>query len=343
MYHRFFKTLLYFVLFIPFYSITAEEKTYIDEYHASISNTVLEWSKKIDDGICDTFGDGNVTCDINTQQTSASLDAFFQTDKYLSETQNTYVRFRIGEYLQSKESNDFKVRLSVQLPLSRTKKNFQIFMEDVEAKDVDNAVNNSLNKENTSANFGINYSAPDIDKFQSKYYLGFSGIYPYLGARYNLFMNTEEWDVDILQKFQYASNNVFEEETNVYFDNYYDEKSFFRIQLHRRTITEKSGMDYGLILQYFNNPSRNKGLQSTIAFLGNTKYYPEDIEEYNSSNRDSYAGINNYYASLSWRENIWRKWFYYEVRPAVNFHKKHDYKANYSVLIMFDFYFGRYN
>ena len=328
---------------MPLYSIGSENTTIIDEYHASISSKVLEWSKNIDDGICNTFNDDNETCEINNQSEPASLDAFFQTDKYLNETTNTYVRLRFSEEFQSKESNDFKVRLAVQLPLSRTKKNFKLFMKDIKADDVKDVIDNPITKENNSADFGINYFAPDLHKIKSRYYLGFSGITPYLGARYNVLAETDEWLIDTVQKFQYYTDNVFEEETNIYFDNYYDQNSFFRIQLHRRTITDEKGMDYGLILQYFNNPSQNKGLQGTIAFLGNTKYYPEDLEEYEISNIDSFGGINNYYASVSWRENIWRKWFYYEVRPAVNFHRKHDYKANYSLLVMFDFYFGKYN
>ena len=127
MHNRFIKSLFSIFLFIPLSSISAEETTYIDEYHATFSNKVLEWSKQIDDGICDTLGDSNTSCEVNTENEFTSLDAFFQTQKYLNETQNTYIRFRIGEYVQSKESNDFKVRLSVQLPLSRTKKSFNIF------------------------------------------------------------------------------------------------------------------------------------------------------------------------------------------------------------------------
>jgi hypothetical protein len=52
-------------------------------------------------------------------------------------------------------------------------------------------------------------------------------------------------------------------------------------------------------------------------------------------------GIHDYVTSFSWRANIWRKWFYYEVRPSVSFHKQYDYEPNYQVRLFFDFYFGK--
>jgi len=326
-------------LCVPLLSYSSDNMMKIDHFHSIISKHILKWSKNIDDMIYDTFGDSNKTCEtfkLEENNKEESLDAFFQTNKYLNDTEDTYVRLRIGEYIQSKESNDFKLRLSAQFPLSRTKNSFKLFMRDIEAKDVKNAVQNTLEEENYNADLGINYDAPKIHKLRSKYSIGFSGLHPFIGARYSLLLKTKTWDIDTVETLRYASNNIFEEETNIYFDNYYDDSAFFRVQLHRKTETDIAGMDYGFIFQYYYNPSKTTGLKSTIAFLGNTQYkYSEDTA--------SYAGINNYFASVSWRENIGRKWFYYELRPTINFHRKHDYKANYSLLLMFDFYFGKYH
>jgi len=318
----------------------------IDEVHENISNKVLEWSKIIDDTLCDYLDDNNATDTLQAQTCNTepeSIDAFFQTNKYLEETENTYVRVRIGEYFQSRESHDFKLKFSVQLPLSRTKKSFKLFMEDVEINDVKNALSNDLNEDSSSANLGIHYFAPVINGLQSRYSLGFSGIHPYVRARYNALVETKNWQIDTVQLFEYATDNNFEEETNIYFDSYYNDLSFFRMQLHRKTETDIDGMNYGFIFQYYNTINKKIGLRSTMAFLGNTKYQYSKDDSINEPNDNTFGGINNYIASISWRENIWRKWFYYEIRPTVNFHRKHDYKANYSVLFMLDFYFGTCN
>ena len=318
----------------------------IDEVHADLSNKVLEWSKIIDDTLYDYIDDTNGSNKLQYQTCSTepeSIDAFFQTNKYLEETENTYVRVRIGEYFQSRESHDFKLKLSVQLPLSRSKKSFKLFMEDVEIDDVKDALSNDLDEDSSSANLGIHYFAPVMNGLQSRYSLGFSGINPYVRARYNALVETKDWQIDTVQSFQYATDNTFEEKTNIYFDKYYSDLSFFRMQLHRKTETDINGMDYGFIFQYYNTINKNIGLRSTLAFLGNTKYQYSTDDSIELPQNNTFGGINNYIASISWRENIWRKWFYYEVRPTVNFHREHDYKANYAVLFMFDFYFGTCN
>lgn len=333
------KFILSLLVTLPLLSYSFDNMTTIDYFHSTISKYVSKWSTNIDDMLCDTFGDSNTTCEnlnLTEGTKKESLDAFFQTNKYLDETEDTYIRLRIGEYVQSKESNEFKLKLSAQLPLNRTKKSFKLFIKDVEARDVKNAIQNTLEEENYSASIGINYDAPQFHKLKSKYSIGFTGLHPYISGRYSFLLKTETWDIDTVETVRYASNNIFEEETNIYLDNYYDDSAFFRVQLHRKTETDVEGMDYGFIFQYYYNPTKKTGLKSTIAFLGNTKYkYPKDS--------NSYGGINNYFASLSWRENIGRKWFYYELRPTINFHKKHDYKVNYSLLLMFDFYFGKYH
>ena len=315
----------------------------IDEVHADLSNKILEWSKIIDDTLYGYIDDTNGTNALQYQTCSTepeSIDAFFQTNKYLEETENTYVRVRIGEYFKSRESHDFKLKFSVQLPLSRSKKSFKLFMEDIEIDDVKNGFSKDVTEDSSSANLGIHYFAPAISGLQSRYSLGFSGINPYIRARYNVPVKTESWQIDTVQSFKYATDNTFEEKTNIYFDKYYSDLSFFRMQLHRKTETDINGMDYGFIFQYYNAINQNIGLRSTLAFLGNTKYqYFEDNTVLPVDN-NTFGGINNYFASISWRENVWRKWFYYEIRPTINFHREHDYKANYSVLFMFDFYFG---
>jgi hypothetical protein len=87
---------------------------------------------------------------------------------------------------------------------------------------------------------------------------------------------------------------------------------------------------------------KDKGYSVSQSFEGNTEY--PDISQNNPDPKQAktYSGINNYTTSFRWRESIWRKWFFYEIGPSVNFHKKFDYKPNYSLNFMIDFYFGNY-
>ncbi len=94
-------------------------------------------------------------------------------------------------------------------------------------------------------------------------------------------------------------------------------------------------MDYALSFQYYYSPQKNTGLGISQSFLGNTEY-----QYVTEQKMQTYGGINNYVTSLSWRENIWKDWFYYQISPGVSFHKQYDYNPNYILIFLVDIYFG---
>ncbi len=330
---------------------TQQESNYIDETHTILSKKVLEWSDTIDttlsswvknDEINTTIVGSNVS-DNTLENKVKTVDSFFQNNKYLNETEETYIRVRVGSNFQSKRSNDFDLRFKVQLPLSKSKKSFKIFVDDITLDNAKNILRDDSEDDRSAPDIGVHYFSPKTYGIESKYSLGLSGIYPFVKARYNLSFKINEWLIDPVQVFKYSTDDEFEEETNIYFDKQFKESSLFRIQLHRKTQTEIDGMDYGLSLQYYWSPKKDTGLRLSQTFWGNTKYQYIVDKNVEPPQTKNYSGINNYFTSFSWRENIWRKWFYYEVRPGVNFEKQYDYEPNYTIRLFLDFYFGQYH
>jgi len=271
-----------------------------------------------------------------------AVDQFFQNEKYLNETENTYIRVRVQSYLQTKDSNDFKLKLRAQVPFSRSRKNLKIFVDDLTVENVNDVLQDAPNDDQLTPDIGIHYYAP-IRKIQSRYSLGLSGIDPFVKARYNMPIRVNEWLVDTVQLFEYSTDDKFEEETNFYIDRSWSQKSLFRILLHRSTHEERDGMDYYLSTQYFRATKKDAGYGIAQSFYGNTKYEYTVDKSVELLETETFGGINSYVTTLSWRENIWRKWFYYEIRPSVSFERQYDYKPNYRALIFLDFYFGKHH
>lgn len=327
-----------------------EESNFIDDVHESISQTVLEWSEEIDITVSNWLDDNESNTsgtvekasqlpDETLEERSNYVDSFFQTNKYLDETDNTYIRFRTQGYFQSKESADYGVRLSAQLPFKRSRRNLKIFIEDVTTENA----RNIFQDEDESPSLGVNYYIPETYGINSKYSLGFSGIDPYIRARYNMLFTPDDWLIDLVQIFQYSTDNKFEEETNIYFDRDLKDNGLFRVQLHRSTHEEIEGIDYAMSLEYYCCSKKNTGLRFAQSFIGNTDY-PYSVDNGAEPPQiKTYGGINNYITSVSWRRNVWRKWFYFEVTPAVSFQKQYDWEPNYAVRLFFDFYFGKFD
>ena len=279
---------------------------------------------------------------INTVEEKVhSVDQFFQNEKYLNETENTYIRVRVENYFQSKESNDFGMSLRAQIPFSKSKKRFKIFVDDLTLDNADEILKEpSVN--NDTPDIGIHYFA-SRHKILSRYSIGLSGIDPFVQARFNMPINIDEWLIDPVQLFKYSTDDKFEEETNIYFDRKVGEKSLFRLQLHRSTQEEINGMNYALSAQYYRSTKKNTGFGFVQSFFGNTEYEYTTEKGVPNPKIKKYGGIHDYVTSFTWRANIWRKWFYYEVRPSVSFHKQYDYEPNYTLRVFFDFYFGKFN
>jgi hypothetical protein len=273
-----------------------------------------------------------------------SVDQFFQNEKYLNETKNTYIRVRGESYLQSKESNDFDLTIRAQMPFSKTKKRFRIFVDDLTLDNADEILRDTSKEEDddVTPDIGIHYFA-SRHEILSRYSIGLSGIDPFVKARYNMPINVEEWLIDPVQLFRYSTDDKLEEETNIYFDRKVGEKSLLRIQLHRSTQEENDGMNYALSAQYYRSTKKGTGFGFGQTFFGNTEYEYTTEKGVPNPKTKKYGGIHDYVTSFTWRANIWRKWFYYEVRPSVSFHKQYDYEPNYRVRFFLDFYFGQHH
>lgn len=334
-----YKVSLFIVSFFLFSSsiLKAEHNTTVDRAYKTVSTGVIDLSEYLDTSISqwlNSDSEKNVECvpgPIKVTE-NQNIDAFFQDNKYINETEDTYIRLRIKNYLYSREDNKIKLKLNAQIPFNRCKKEFQLFLQDVQGTNSEVRSTDASN-----GGVGIRYFREGIYDIKSNFSLGIRNSSPYVRARFRRPFTFDTWTIEPVQSFKYSSKYHLESETNIYFDKNIDHNRLFRIQLNRESGDHIEGIDYGVSFEYFSTFRKNSGFGLRQSFFGNTHY--NDFYEFDKD----YTGINNFVTSVTWRENIWRKWFYYEVRPTVNFHKDHDYSPSYSLRLILDFYFGKYN
>jgi len=317
----------------------AEHNTTIDYTYNKISQKVLDWSEYLDVHISHWLDDNasNPKClaqDINGFKNSNktyNVDSFFQNNRYLNDTEDIYVRLRLNSYLYSRKSNKMNIKLNAQLPFNRCRQQWKLFLQNPTNGQRENKLTDT-----SSGGVGIRYYRQESYGINSSYSLGFSAGSPYVRARYKLPIRLYSWKIEPIQIFKYSKKYYFEEETNIYFDKSLDD-DLFRIILHRKSASTLTGTDYGISFQYYLYLGKNAGFEFSQSFFGNTHY-----SHYYAFDKN-YNNINNYVSSISWRENIWRKWLYFEIRPTINFHKDFNYKPSYTLRFLFDIYFGKYN
>lgn len=327
---------------------TSEEKSYIDEFHERASQKVKHWSGQADDQLLNMadYLDNNEV-NLSEPQTSVTednknaVDSFFINDKYLDETDQSYVSIRPDARFNSKEDEEFNLKVSAHLALSKSQKRFKLFINELDPDNANNIATDNSEKEKTAPEIGLNYFAPEKYGIESKYSVGIRGIYPFVRARYSIDFRPGKWLIEPIQTFKYSHKDYFEEETQVFFDTKITDLSLFRIYLSRGTRSSVPGMSYDGSISMFWTPIKETGLSLSQGFNGSTKYQHTQDPNAIPIIYEDYNGIYNYATSLSLRQNFYRKWLFYEVQPGVNFHKLYDYEANYSIRIFFDIFFGK--
>ncbi len=320
-----------------------EKESYIDKKHNFASKQVVHLSENIDTKLnrfLQSFDDNSSSLEDKHQnseiwQHEQSIDTFYQNKKFSDETDETYISVRLGSYFQSKEPSQYNARVNAQIPLVRSQKKINLFIKNVNQETMNSLTQKENQNTQSSSIIGINYFVPLVSYIKSKYSIATQGLNPLAEASYYLELHAGKWNIEPVQSFKYSRNDKFEEESNIYFDNPIAELSLFRIALHRKTKENIKGMDYALSFQYYYSPQKNTGLGISQSFLGNTDY-----QYVTEQKMQTYGGINNYVTSLSWRENIWKDWFYYQISPGVSFHKQYDYNPNYILIFLVDIYFG---
>ena len=300
-------------------------------------------------GICSTDAVKNTgtNADTNNQSlfkqpsleeilTSTVADEFFLTRKLLEERDKSHVRVSYLQSFNSLEDGNSKLYIRARLKLNRSKKHLRLYIEDFKDNTANNIGQPSADK---STSIGLELLSKEKLGIKSKYKLGFRGFDPYLRARYSYKIGFGRWNLEPVQTFTYSLRDEFSEITELYLDTRTSENTLLRFVADRGTKSRVKGMHYDGFVQWFYTPRKHRGLNFNLGFNGSTKYQnilvsstPSVIK---SENR-----VFNYMFSARWRENILKKWLFYEIGPGVNYHEAHGYRPNYNIYFKLDLFFG---
>lgn len=336
------------ILFIIFFatSLYAQSKksdnnstSILDTLHSISSDSVETISKYLDNSLSSVFADTNETLQQSSRLKKEIdlIDFLHKNEKYIDDTRDSFVRLRFNSLFQSIGEYDYKASLRAYIALEKTRQKLNFFIETVQDDTLkQQQFQDSYIEDNGRTKIGLNYFLPSYYSIESKYSIGIRGLEPYVQARFKTEFVLETWIIEPNQYFRYRIyDDIFEEKTYLYLDTKLDTKRFFRIYISRGTQSDQKGMDYSASLIYTYTPLEKTSIGLSQSFTGNTEYtYLKD------SKLIHYNTINSYKTQLNWRQNIWKKWFYYEIIPTVSFDRINNFKTNYQISFLTDFYFG---
>jgi hypothetical protein len=291
--------------------------TFIDDTHKNISDKIVDYSN-----IADNFLYNILYTDDNP------FDVFYKTNTFIDATSKSFVSFKFSYNFQSLYTENFSFYANARIPLSRTQKRFNLFIEGVDEDNIKTLIDPT--QESTPPDIGLNYFVPKFFYITSKYSIGMNGIKVFARARYHMEFKTNYITIQPVQKFELSTTDQFRESSLLYFDSNKLEDALLRLVLYRRTGSTLTGMDYGTVLSYFKKINDKTAINISQSLSGNSKYPIPN------------KGIYNYTTSFNFRRNFLKKWLFYELVPSVNYHVENDYHPNYSFRTSLEFYFGNF-
>lgn len=321
----------------------------LDYLQENISHKLYVFSSNLDYALAAWIAEDNVT---TTKRLNASIDKekaaysffsvvdwyddFFKDESYLSTTNNSYVRLRVG-FEQNNElgfSGLNNIRMSLRLP--KTEKALYFFVGDDADED-----KKTLNNEEDATSVGLKYFIKGYEVLNANVFGGFRGVQnPFIKLRMVYPVVYDRLLFRPIQYFEYSAEDEFKEETLLYIDHLLaSKKDLIRLLLSRSTQTHVEGMNYfaqfsylntikhGVGIQLYTNLSGRTGLDSTTP--ANTKY-----------NVTPTIGVYDYSSGIIWKQQFIKKYLFYQIQPVVQFAQEYNYNANYIFRANIELYFG---
>ena len=116
-------------------------------------------------------------------------------------------------------------------------------------------------------------------------------------------------------------------------------KDLVRLSLRRHTETYLDGTHYSSQLSYLNTLKHGVGYQLYTNLSGRTQ--AQTTKPANTKyNIIPTAGVYNYSTGIVWKQQFFKKYLFYELKPLVEFPRQYDYNANYIFRANLERYFG---
>lgn len=283
----------------------------IDETHAKISESIL--------ATVDWF------------------DSFFADERAVSECQQSHLKLSFSTFFMEKEKVRYDIRpnFRLELPVLKTRVNF-LLAADEEEKEFQPAPLQGVRQEflNTSREsftaslryFFLSTMERSLSVRVGTRFKGFMPT-PFIEPRYRQTHASPPWVLRLNQRVIGLTNISVESRTTVDLDRTINEKILFRNTFDGSWFSENNGYFYSLQFTTFHRLSNRRVLeyQWNNFFKTSPDHNLEEIR-----------------LRVLFRQQLWRKWLFYEIAPQLTFPRERDYRQTPGILLRLEAIFGSY-
>jgi len=258
------------------------------------------------------------------------------SDNFLDRSNRSYIRLRGGYAYDFRESDEYIYSITARLMIPRTREKLDLIIGDDTKNSSDLSLEGTEAERDNSIALGVNNVLSALEVINSRLRVGFSGVSnPYAKADFSYEALLGKWFFLPSQTFRYSAEEEFEEWTNLVFRHKVYKETMFSLLMQRSTTNKAPGMDYFLQPSINITLGKYGELTPYLGLYGRTKEQPPDDDGYRPP-----KGVYRYAAGLNWSKQASRKYIVYRIQPILSYDDRYDFRPNYYVKALLEFYFG---
>ena len=270
-----------------------------------------------------------------------AFDSFFGDDRSLEEDDSrTYARWRNDFVWNESDRIAFHTQVKAKVRLPNLNKRFKLFIASEHDDDFDSPIDGNTTEQGSTQNeedhdlsdstLGLQYDIKSKARYSTSFRIGLKTrfpIQPHSSFRYRF---TKPLSNDYLFRFTetlfWRKWEGFGETSRFDLEKLVSPSTLSRTSLSKTFSETSSGIDWDASTGIFYRVSDRAGLSLDLVTSGSTR--PNSV-------------ITNYGIVMKYRRNIFRKWFFFEVIPKLNWPRDENdhYGGRTSLLVRFEVQF----
>ncbi len=264
------------------------------------------------------------------------FDRKTMSEGFLDMNNASYLRLRGGYAYDYRDDNEWIHSLAARIKIPRTKNRYDLIIGDETKNTSDLSLEGTAEERDKSIALGVNRHVGPKNLINARFRVGFSGIdNPYAKMTFDRELLYGKWLFKPSQAFRYSVQDEFEEWTNLEFKRRISSNELFNLLFQRSTISHVKGMAYRVQPSILYDMGEYGTWTPYLGLYGRTKALPPDEDAYIPK-----RGVYQYAIGLNWSKQAKRKYIVYRIQPIVNYDDRYQFRPNYLIKGLLEFYFG---
>jgi hypothetical protein len=262
------------------------------------------------------------------------VDKYFANEAFYNYSTDSYVQLS-ADVLYEEEFADtsYGANLRARVDLPRTKRRFKLLI-DTDPTEKQDPIERSVDESPAAAVQESDVYASIQRERERKGWL----IRPSVGAKFNFpiepfvklqFTNLfplQRWQLRVNETLYWYDDSGFGSDSTFDFDLPVGNVHLLRTTSFARWTEETNYFELNQIITFFQTPSPTRRISYQIGAYGQTS---------------PTLFMTNYLAVIRYRQNIYKDWLFFEIRPQVLYRKINDWDDEVSLLLRLEWLFGR--